>query len=104
MMHANLPFTVDKRVESRLPVVIAGCFRRSGSLYRDLEFKDLSPNGFRMQTLTHLEIGELLWVQMPRIGTMPAIVRWQKKDEYGCEFRVPISKAVAYMQDKGCDA
>ena len=99
MIHANLAFTVDRRNDVRVPVSISGCARRIGRLYSDVEFKDLSPGGFKMQTSTKLNIGELLWVTMPRIGTVPANVRWQKDDHYGCEFRTKLSKAVVYMPD-----
>ncbi len=103
MLHANLPYTVDRRVESRVPVSIKGCFRRLGNMAHDLEFKDLSPSGFRMLTATKLKIGELLWVYMPRIGSRPAVVKWQDGEQYGCEFRTPISKAYVYVPDQKAD-
>ena len=97
MLHANFPFTVDQRTESRVPVSITGCVRRLGRMKSDAEFLNLSPSGFKMQTSTELEVGELLWITMPRIGTVPAFVRWKQDDQYGCEFRTPLSPAVVYM-------
>ena len=55
--------------------------------------RDLSLDGFLIQTSVHLRVGELLEVDFPEAGPVRAEVMWGSSQYFGCQFDRPISKA-----------
>lgn len=66
-----------------------------GGLDRTLcKVTDLSVLGARIQTYSGLKKGAVIWLTLPKIGQVAATVRWADDFEAGCEFEVPLQKAV----------
>jgi hypothetical protein len=55
---------------------------------------DLSINGFKMQSCTSLDEDKLVFVTIPGLQTLGAHIRWERYQEYGCEFTAPLHPAV----------
>jgi hypothetical protein len=70
-------------------------FREAGSNPFDAELFDLSANGFRMFTFSRQAIGKHIWVNLPGLQPMEAVVRRQDGNNYGCEFTNPLHPSVA---------
>ncbi|MBB6427493.1 PilZ domain-containing protein [Sphingopyxis sp. JAI128] len=70
-------------------------FREAGSNPFDAELFDLSANGFRMFTFSRQAIGKHIWVNLPGLQPVQAVVRRQDGNNYGCEFVNPLHASVA---------
>ncbi len=80
--------------EPRMPVEIDAEVGR-GRLDRALcKVTDLSRRGARLMTFSALREGMVIWLTLPRIGDVAAVVRWADDFEAGCEFRYPLSPSV----------
>lgn len=93
----------DKNFRSakRAPVKARARFREAGRNPFDVELHDLSSTGFRMVTFSRLRVGSSIWVTLPGLHTLEAIVRRGQHNEYGCEFVEPLHTAVAeHMQQR----
>lgn len=99
MQHNQLSHTRADNPRSRIPAVITGCFRRVGRLPADIDFGDLSYEGFSIRTDETLKIGELLWARISGIGPTAAIIRSCDDGKYSCEFQDPISRTIAYIPE-----
>ncbi|WP_260580907.1 PilZ domain-containing protein [Sphingopyxis sp. PET50] len=76
-------------------------FREAGFNPYDAELFDLSSTGFRMNTYARPAIGKHIWVSLPGLQPLEAIVRRADGNEYGCELVVPLHPSVAaHMQTK----
>jgi hypothetical protein len=62
---------------------------------RDAELFDLSSTGFRMNTFAKPAIGKHIWVNLPGLQPLEAIVRRADGNNYGCEFVHPLHPSVA---------
>lgn len=70
-------------------------FREAGSNPFDAELFDLSANGFRMFTFSRQATGKHIWVNLPGLQPVEAVVRRQDGNNYGCEFVNPLHPSVA---------
>lgn len=70
-------------------------FREAGFNPFDAELFDLSSHGFRIFTFSRQEIGKHIWVNLPGMNAVEAIVRRRDGDNYGCEFMNPLHPSVA---------
>lgn len=76
-------------------------FREAGFNPYDAELFDLSSTGFRMNTFARPAIGKHIWVSLPGLQQLEAVVRRVDGNEYGCEFVNPLHPSVAaHMQGK----
>jgi PilZ domain len=55
---------------------------------------DISPRGFRAAWHFRLTVGERVWLRIAGMEALPAIVRWSRDFEVGCEFERPFHPAV----------
>ncbi len=95
------PEKPDKEVRgaARAPVKARARFREAGRNPFDVELHDLSSTGFRMVTFSRPHIGSSIWVTLPGLHTLEAVIRRGHNNEFGCEFVEPLHPAVAeYMQ------
>ncbi|HEY0597142.1 PilZ domain-containing protein [Sphingopyxis sp.] len=83
------------RRDERTPVDGRARFREAGSNPFDAELFDLSANGFRMFTFSRQAIGKHIWVNLPGLQPVEAVVRRQDGNNYGCEFVNPLHPSVA---------
>ena len=64
-----------------------------GGLDRALcKVSDLSRRGARLMTFSALREGMVIWLTLPRVGQVAAVVRWADDFEAGCEFRYPLTQ------------
>jgi hypothetical protein len=55
---------------------------------------DLSEAGLMLHAADELDVGETFAVELPERGAVEARVIWKRTTLYGCEFVVPVSRAV----------
>lgn len=84
----------ERRAE-RAPVTARARFREAGFNPFDVELFDLSFTGFRMLTFARPQIGKHIWVTLPGLQSLEAVVRRADGNEYGCEFLYPLHPSVA---------
>jgi hypothetical protein len=58
---------------------------------------DLTQHGCRVACPERLDQGDLVWVQLPSLESLPAWVRWTQRAESGVEFDRPLHAAVYAM-------
>lgn len=87
--------TSNSRRDQRASVGGRARFREAGSNPFDADLFDLSATGFRMFTFSHQDIGKHIWVNLPGLQPMEAVVRRNDGSNYGCEFIQPLHPSVA---------
>ncbi|WP_332820058.1 PilZ domain-containing protein [Sphingopyxis sp.] len=93
-IEANRAPTTARRAE-RAPVSSRARFREPGFNPFDVELFDLSSTGFRMVTFSRPNIGKHVWVSLPGLQPLEAIVRRADGNDFGCEFLYPLHPSVA---------
>ncbi len=89
------------RGAERAPVAARARFREPGLNPFDVELFDLSSTGFRMITSFRPQIGKHIWVNLPGLQPLEAVVRRADGNNYGCEFVNPLHISVAqHLQAK----
>ncbi|MGN7930970.1 PilZ domain-containing protein [Sphingopyxis sp. 22461] len=83
------------RGAERAPVAARARFREPGLNPFDVELFDLSSTGFRMVTFFRPQIGKHIWVNLPGLQPLEAVVRRADGNNYGCEFVNPLHPSVA---------
>lgn len=84
----------ERRAE-RAPVTARARFREAGFNPFDVELFDLSFTGFRMVTYARPQIGKHIWVTLPGLQSLEAVIRRADGNAYGCEFLYPLHPSVA---------
>lgn len=87
--------TGNGRRDQRAAVGGHARFREAGSNPFDADLFDLSSTGFRMFTFSRQAIGKHIWVNLPGLQPMEAVVRRSDGNNYGCEFIQPLHPSVA---------
>lgn len=90
-------FTAAPRRENRRGVDMDAGLRRPGSGTSEVHVRDLSANGFRIETWMVLSPGDDVWLKLPGIENLPAKVAWVRGHEIGCKFEKPLHGAVLDM-------
>lgn len=78
----------------RKPVRITATLRRQGESRFQAELSDLSETGFRVQSHYTMPVGAQVWLTLPGLAAIPAIVSWSSGDSLGCMFEAPLHPAV----------
>lgn len=60
----------------------------------DLDVVDLSPTGFRGETVYNLPIGSRIFATLPGLAPLEAKVMWRDAVFVGCAFATPLHPAV----------
>lgn len=85
----------DNRQAMRLDVRLSAGLREPGTSQKfDVTIIDLSVTGFRCETSFNLSIGQLVFVTIPTLGALEAIVMRRDGFLYGCQFERPLHNAV----------
>jgi hypothetical protein len=83
------------RRAERVAVTGRARIREAGFNPFDVELFDLSSTGFRMVTFARPQIGKHIWVNLPGLQPLEAIVRRADGNDFGCEFLYPLHPSVA---------
>ena len=84
----------DGRKASRKLVGITAKMRERGRSTMEVGVIDISTTGFRIETLYRVQSGHFVWLSIPGLAPLEAVVRWSNKTEHGCEFLQPLHTAV----------
>lgn len=89
--------TEDRRRSPRVTLDADVAFRRPREAFYDIKVHDLSAQGCRIGVPERLEQGDLVWVQLPSLESLPGWIRWTTNPESGVEFDRPLHRAVFEM-------
>jgi PilZ domain len=94
-MARNAALRQDNRRAMRLDVRLSAGLREPGTSQKfDVTIIDLSMTGFRCETSFNLSIGQLVFVTIPTLGALEAVVMRRDRYVYGCQFDRPLHNAV----------
>ena len=94
------PFTAtdltdaDRRDSPRQAVRMRAHLRDRDQTRFDLEMSDLSAGGFQAATSFALQPGTAVWLTLPGLAPIEAVVSWRDRFHYGCAFTTPLHPAV----------
>lgn len=103
MRHAPIAAAKDSgdvRRALRASVSARARFREMGCNPFEVELHDLSFTGFRMVTYGRPQIGAHIWVTLPGLQALEAVIRRANGNEFGCEFVAPLHPSVAAHMQK----
>jgi hypothetical protein len=84
----------DARRALRKSVKMRAHLRDRGQTRFEIEVTDLSMSGFRAETSFTLWPGTIVWLTLPGLAALEAVVAWRDKYKYGCAFAKPLHPAV----------
>ena len=84
----------ELRRSLRRAVKMRAHLRDRGQTKFEIDVVDLSLAGFRAETSFTLWPGTIVWLTLPGLAPMEAVVAWRDKFQYGCAFRRPLHPAV----------
>lgn len=84
----------EHRSTLRRSVKMRAHLRDRGQTRFEIEVIDLSQSGFRAQTSFTLWPGTVVWLTLPGMAPLEAVVAWRDKANYGCAFAKPLHGAV----------
>jgi hypothetical protein len=85
----------DTRRSQRKRIAARARFREAGANPYEVEIDDLSATGFRMISYTRPRAGTRIWVTLPGLQSLEAVVRRSEGNNHGCEFILPLHPSVA---------
>lgn len=88
------PASTDSRAALRKAVRLRARMRDSVAKSFDIDVVDLSPTGFRAETVFNLRPGTKVWISLPGLAGIEAEVAWQSHEHIGCAFNRPLYPAV----------
>lgn len=84
----------DGRRAERLDVRMKASLRESGCTKFNVDVLDMSVSGFRIETAYSIAPSTRVWLTIPGLAALEAIVAWQDRYRYGCYFVDPLHIAV----------
>ena len=78
----------------RKSVSISATLRRQGESKFQANIADLSESGFRVESHYAIPMGAQVWLTLPTLAAIPAIVAWSSGHSLGCRFESPLHPAV----------
>jgi hypothetical protein len=87
----------EERAAERRGVSIRALVREAGSCRVDIDVVDLSATGFRFESLYSFAIGARVFLSMPTLAPLEAVIAWRKGSAFGCRFVRPLYPAVFEM-------
>jgi hypothetical protein len=85
----------EKRRIQREKIKAHARFRETGASAFEVELTDLSMLGFCMTTFGRPAVGTHIWVQLPGLRSMEAVIRRTNGNDHGCEFIQPLHPSVS---------
>ena len=92
-VQAALP-DAKPRAAVRKAVSIRATLRRQGESKFSANVADLSESGFRVESHYAIPMGAQVWLTLPGLAAVPAIVAWSSGHSLGCRFESPLHPAV----------
>lgn len=87
----------DARASERRRVAIRALVREAGSFRVDIDVIDLSATGFRFDSVYDFAIGARVFLSVPTLAPMEAMIAWRKDSAYGAQFIRPMHQSVFEM-------
>jgi hypothetical protein len=84
----------ESRRALRKAVKMRAHLRDRGQTKFEIDVLDLSASGFRAETSFTLWPGTVVWLTLPGLAALEAVVAWRDKLKYGCAFAKPLHPAV----------
>ena len=84
----------DHRRASRVAIQVGARLRDRLSNKYDVRITDLSVTGFRAEAHYALEPGAIVWLTIPGMQGLEAVIAWRRDRVIGCSFRNPLYPAV----------
>lgn len=72
-------------------------FRRAGDHRYRVTLLDFSPEGCRIETPIRVEQGDLIWISLPKMESIPGRICWVRDWTAGVEFDRPLYPSVFSM-------
>ena len=88
------PESDENRRALRKAVKVRAHLRDRGQTRFEIDVVDLSQSGFRAQTSFTLWPGTVVWLTLPGLAPLEAVVAWRDRSTYGCAFAKPLYGAV----------
>ena len=67
---------------------------RAGTDKMTIDVTDLSRTGFQIETVHRLALESKVYLVIPGLSGFEAVVKWSRRDLYGCAFVSPLHEAV----------
>ena len=78
----------------RQRVRIRALVREAGSARVDIDVIDLSATGFRFESVHDFAVGTRVFLSLPTLQSLEAVVIWCSGYHFGCRFVKPLHPAV----------
>ena len=80
----------EARAAERCRVHLRALVREAGSARVDIDLVDLSATGFRFESFYGFAVGTRVFLTIPTLQPLEAVVAWRCNDAYGCRFIAPL--------------
>lgn len=80
----------DRRRDRRQPVKLVADYRRPGRPSFKVEIVDLSETGCRIASLHKAHVGSQIWLTVPGLSPIEAVVKWATPFAFGCAWAKPL--------------
>jgi len=84
----------QERAATRSAVSIRAQVRIAGTDKLDIDVTDLSCTGFQIETIYRIQPAATIWLKIPGMAGLEAMVKWNRRHFYGCAFVHPLHAAV----------
>ena len=84
----------ESRQSSRVEIGTSIRVRQRGARSIQVIVEELSCGGCRVQWPHSISVGDRLWVTLPGLAPISALVVWAADFKFGCRFEVPLHAAV----------
>lgn len=92
-MSMSDPVSPEGRAAIRVGVTIRAQVR-IGTSKMTIEVTDLSLTGFQIETVHRLPLDSKVHLVIPGLKGLEAVVKWNRRDLYGCAFVTPLHEAI----------
>lgn len=97
----NATVAPEGRKARRQRISARARFREVGANPYEVQIEDLSATGFRMTSYARPQVGTRIWVTLPGLQPLEAVVRRSEGNAHGCEFINPLHPSVAeHLQNR----
>jgi hypothetical protein len=85
---------MDGRRAPRASMHVIASLREPGTSKFDVKLLDLSSTGFRFETAYNFHLEARVWLTIPGMAGLEAIIKWRNSFIYGAAFVQPLYPAV----------
>lgn len=84
----------EARAAHRRRVNIRALVREAGTARVDIDLVNLSATGFRFESYYGFAVGARVFLTIPTLQPLEAVVAWRGDHAFGCRFLAPLHPAV----------